>query len=285
MPKIGPYTLYTIETGRFGLDGGAMFGMVPRPLWERRIAPDARNRIALHMRCLLLEGDGRLILIDNGIGDKYDAKFKDIFAIDHAHSTLQGSLGAAGFSANDVTDVILTHLHFDHGGGSTTRRDDRLALTFPNATHHVQQAHLDWARQPTMREKASFLPGNIEPLVASGQLNRVAGEGALFPGIDVMLVNGHTESQQLVKISGVEGTLVFVADLLPTSHHLRLPWIMAYDVRPLVTLQEKQDFLTQALASGWHLFFEHDPEVTVASLVQTERGIDAVHPRPLDELF
>ena len=285
MPKIGPYTLYTIETGRFGLDGGAMFGIVPKTLWERRIAPDARNRIPLHMRCLLLEGDGRLILIDNGIGDKYDAKFKDIFAIDHAHSTLHGSLDAAGFSAADVTDVVLTHLHFDHGGGTTTRRGDGLALTFPNATHHVQQAHLDWACHPTMREKASFLPDNIEPLVASGQLNRVDGAGSLFPGIDVMLVDGHTEAQQMVKISGDEGTLVFVADLLPTSHHIRLPWIMAYDVRPLVTLQEKQDFLTQAVAGGWHLFFEHDPEVAVASLGQRDRGIVALDPRSLDELF
>ena len=285
MPKIGPYTLSPIETGRFGLDGGTMFGIVPRSLWQRRMPADARNRISLNMRCLLLEGDGRLILIDNGIGEKYDAKFKDIFAIDPAYSTLQGSLEAAGFTASDVTDVILTHLHFDHCGGSTTRRGDRLALSFPNAIYHVQQAHLDWAQHPTLREKASFLPENIEPLVASGQLNRVAGAGPLFPGIDVMVVNGHTESQQMVKISGVEGTLVFVADLLPTSHHLRLPWIMAYDVRPLVTLQEKQDFLAQALAGGWHLFFEHDPEVAVASLGQTERGIDAVDPRPLDELF
>lgn len=285
MPKIGSYTLHTIETGRFALDGGAMFGIVPKTLWERRIAPDVRNRISLHMRCLLLEGEGRLILIDNGIGDKYDAKFKDIFAIDTEHSTLYGSLADAGFSVADVTDVILTHLHFDHGGGSTTRHGDRLEPTFPNATYHVQKVHLDWARRPTLREKASFLPDNIEPLVASGQLNGVKGEGSLFPGIDVMVVNGHTEAQQMVKISGAEGTLVFVADLLPTSHHLRLPWIMAYDVRPLVTLQEKKDFLAQALVGGWCLFFEHDPDVVVANIGQTERGIEAVHPRPLDELF
>ena len=262
-----------------------MFGIVPKLLWERRMAPDARNRIPLHMRCLLLEGEGRVILIDNGIGDKYDAKFAEIFAIDHTHSTLHGSLDAAGFSAADVTDVILTHLHFDHGGGSTTRQGDRLALTFPNATYHVQQAHLDWARNPTARERASFLRDNIEPLVASDQLNRVEGAGPLFPGIDVMLVDGHTEAQQMVKISGEEGTLIFVADLFPTSHHLRLPWIMAYDVRPLVTLQEKEAFLPQALAGGWHLFFEHDPAVAVASLGQTGRGIDAVDPRSLDELF
>ncbi len=285
MPRIGPYTLYTIETGRFRLDGGAMFGIVPKPLWQRRIAPDERNRIPLHMRCLLLEDDGRLILIDNGVGDKYDAKFQDIFAIDHDEHTLHASLNDAGFSPDDVTDVILTHLHFDHAGGSTTRQGDRLVPAFPNATYHVQHTHLDWARQPNEREKASFLSENIEPLVASGQINRIDGAGAVFPGIEVMLVNGHTEAQQMVKITGPEGTLVFVADLLPTSHHLRAPWIMAYDVRPLVTLQEKKAFLDEALAGGWHLFFEHDPDVPLASLEQTERGIAAANPRPLDELF
>ena len=286
MPQIiGSYTLHTIETGRFRLDGGAMFGIIPKVLWERRLVPDARNRIALTMRCLLLEGDGRLILIDNGIGDKYDAKFQDIFAIDHSAHTLSGALGAAGFSTADVTDVILTHLHFDHAGGSTRRRGDRLEPAFPNATYHVQRTHLAWARQPNLREKASFLPGNIEPLAASGQLNQVDGAGPLFPGIEVLLVNGHTEAQQMVKIAGPEGTLVFVADLLPTLHHVRGPWIMAFDVRPLVTLQEKTAFLDQALAGGWHLFFEHDPDVAVADLQQTERGIAPVYPRSLDELF
>lgn len=285
MPQIGPYTLHTIETGRLGLDGGAMFGIIPKPLWERRIPPDAQNRIPLNMRCLLLEGDGRVILVDNGLGDKYDNKFKSIYAVDHDHSDLQGSLDAAGFSTADVTDVILTHLHFDHCGGSTRREGDRLALTFPNATYHVQEAHWHWARNPNAREQGSFFEENLEPLAASDQLHLVDGEQDLFPGVTVLTVNGHTEAQQLVKISGAEGTLVFVADLLPTSAHLRAPWIMAYDVRPLVTLQEKQDFLERALAEGWHLFFEHDPEVAVASLQQTPKGIDVKAPRSLDELF
>jgi len=285
MPKIGPYTLHTVETGRFALDGGAMFGIVPKTLWERRLAADARNRIPLHMRCLLLEGAGRLILIDNGIGDKYDAKFGDIFGVDPAYGTLHDGLRAAGFHAEDVTDVVLTHLHFDHGGGNTTRRDGRLVLTFPNAAYHIQQSHLDWALHPNAREQASFLSENIEPVVASGQLHRVDGDGVLFPGVEVFTVNGHTEAQQLVKIEGAEGTLVFVADLLPTRHHVRLPWIMAYDVRPLVTLQEKQDFLEKAVAEGWHLFFEHDPETAVASVEQTEQGVAATHPRPLADVF
>ncbi|MFQ5570434.1 MAG: MBL fold metallo-hydrolase, partial [Rhodothermales bacterium] len=199
MPKIGPYSLYSIEAGRFGLDGGAMFGIVPKPLWERRIKPDDRNRIPLHMRCLLLEGDGRLILVDDGAGDKYDAKFQDIYAIDQEHSELHRSLDEAGFSALDVTDVILTHLHFDHCGGSTRRNGDRLELTFPGATYHVQRAHWDWACHPNLRERASFLAENLEPLGASGQLNLVDGDGELFPGIEVITVNGHTEAQQLVK--------------------------------------------------------------------------------------
>lgn len=284
MPQVGPYTLHSLETGRFRLDGGAMFGIIPKVLWSRRIAPDDRNRIPLHMRCLLLEGDGRLILIDDGLGDKYDAKFADLFAIDPDHPTLLEALHAAGFDAADVTDVILTHLHFDHCGGSTTRRDSRLVTTFPNAQYHVQREHWEWARDPNDRESASFLDENLAPLDASGQLHLIDGENELFPGVSLMVVNGHTHAQQLVRISGSEGSLVFVADLLPTVHHLRGPWIMAYDVRPLVTLDEKASFLECAAREGWHLFFEHDPHTAVASLARTERGIEAVALRSLDEL-
>lgn len=284
MTKIGPYTLYTIETGRFGLDGGAMFGIIPKPLWERRIPADDRNRIGLHMRCLLLEGHGRLVLIDNGLGDKYDAKFKDLYAVDHEQAELHRSLGEAGFSALDVTDVILTHLHFDHCGGSTRRVGDRLELVFPNARHHVQQAHWDWARNPNVRERGSFLEENLGPLYESGQLHLLKGEGEVFPGIEVMTVDGHTEAQQVVKVSGPEGTLAFVADLLPTVSHLAPAWNMAYDVRPLTTIREKADFLEQALEGRWHLFFEHDPDVAVAGLERSERGIRIVEPRPLEAL-
>lgn len=285
MPRIGPYTLHTIETGQFGLDGGAMFGIVPRTLWERRLPPDEKNRIPLHMRCLLLEGDGRLVLIDNGIGDKYDDRFKDIFAIDHTRNTLADSLAARGYTPGDITDVILTHLHFDHCGGSTVRQGEQVSVAFPRATYHVQRSHLQWARHPNAREQASFLGENIEPLVASGQLNLVEGEQTLLPGIDVLVVDGHTEAQQMVKITGPEGTLVFVADLFPTTHHIRLPWVMAYDVRPLKTLEEKQYILRRAVDDTWHFFFEHDPEVAVGSIRRTERGMEVVHPRSLAELF
>ena len=285
MPRIGPYELHAIETGRFALDGGAMFGIVPKPLWEKKIAADDRNRIPLAMRGLLLEGDGRLVLIDNGLGDTYDARFSEIYAVETAHSELHRSLHAAGVEAADVTDVVLTHLHFDHCGGSTTRRDGRLALTFPNATHYVQKDHWVWARSPNAREKGSFLAENLDPLAESGRLKLLDGDGEVLPGVRVMTVDGHTEAQQLVKISGPEGTLVFAADLLPTTAHVRLPWVMAYDVRPLVTLQEKAAFLAAALEEEWQLFFEHDPAVAVAGLQKTERGITIAEPRSLASLF
>lgn len=284
MPRIGPYTLHAIETGRFGLDGGAMFGIVPRPLWVRRMPPDDRNRIPLHMRCLLIESTDRLVLVDVGMGDKYDAKFADLFAVDHARHTLLGSLRAAGFGPEDVTDVVLTHLHFDHGGGATVRRGDRLALTFPNAVHHVQRAHWDWAADPNPRERNSFLEDNLAPLEASGQLRLHDGAGPLLPGIETLLVHGHTEAQQLVKVTGEEGTLLFAADLVPTHVHLAPAWGMGYDVRPLVTIAEKADLLARAHREGWQLFFEHDPTVAVASLEATERGFTTHAHRTLEEL-
>lgn len=286
MPSIGPYTLHTIETGRFALDGGAMFGIIPKPLWTRRIEADARNRIPLHMRCLLLQGAGRCILIDNGLGTDYSDKFADIYAVDHDFATLEASLARAGVTPDDVTDVILTHLHFDHCGGSTRRTDaGSLELVFPTATHYVQRAHWDWAQAPNVREKGSFLDENLAPLEASGQLHFTDGEEELFPGITVHPVHGHTEAQQIVKISdGREKTLVFVADLLPTTAHLAPAWNMAYDVRPLQTIDEKTAFLDDAVEGEWTLFFEHDPEVAVADLERTDRGIETVNHRSLTEL-
>jgi glyoxylase-like metal-dependent hydrolase (beta-lactamase superfamily II) len=285
MPTIGPYTLHVIETGRLGLDGGAMFGIVPKPLWERRIPADAQNRIPLHMRCLLLEAADRLVLIDDGLGDKYDDKFARIYAVDHERAELHRSLEAAGFGAADVTDVVLTHLHFDHCGGSTRRKGGRLVPAFPEARFHVQRAHWEWARHPNAREKGSFFKENLDPLAASGQLQLLDGPGTLFPGVEVRVVNGHTEAQQIVKVEGPEGTLVFAADLLPTTAHLAPAWNMAYDVRPLVTIEEKGAFLEEAAAAGWHLFFEHDPEVAVASLIRSERGIETTDHRSLAALW
>ena len=285
MPHIGPYTLHTIETGRFGLDGGAMFGIVPKPLWSQRIEPDSQNRIPLNMRCLLLVGDDRVILVDTGIGDTFEGtKFQDLYAVDHTSNTLEDSLAEHGIGRGDVTDVILTHLHFDHCGGSTRQTGSGPTVTFPNATYHVQEQHWDWANEPTPKDQGSFLTNTFAPIKAAGQLHRVDGAGSLFPHIDVALVHGHTEAQQIVKIADETTTLVYVADLLPTTHHLRPTWTMAYDVRPLQTIDEKEDFLDRAERSEWKLFFEHDPDVAVGDLSRTDHGIEVVRQRSLDEL-
>jgi len=284
MPKIGQYSLHTIETGQLGLDGGAMFGIVPKALWERRIPSDDMNRIPLHMRCLLLESSDKLILIDNGLGDKYSDRFAELYAIDDAEMNLENSLLTAGFSKEDVTDVILTHLHFDHCGGSTARRGGRLETTFPNAQYLVQQGHWDWASESNVREKASFLEENMQPLTESGQLTLIEGRQELFPGVEVIPVDGHTKEMQMVKISDAERTLVFVADLLPTHAHLSPAWNMAYDLWPMTTIEEKGKFLQDAVDGNWQLFFEHDPEIAVSAVEMTERGPRVSNTRPLDEL-
>lgn len=285
MPEIGAYRLFTIETGRFGLDGGAMFGIVPKPLWSKRLEPDDQNRIPLSMRCLLMVGADRVILVDTGIGDTFaGTKYENIYAVDRDGATLEGSLQEHGYERTDVTDVILTHLHFDHGGGSTRQVGGEHVPAFPNATYHVQRQHWEWARKPNSKEAGSFVSQTFLPIEATGQLNLVDGAGQLFSGIEVRLVNGHTESQQIVKISDDEQTLVYVADLLPTTHHLPPAWTMAYDVRPLQTIEEKGNFLEEAVRSEWKLFFEHDPQVEVGDLDRTDRGIEVVARRPLEEL-
>lgn len=284
MPSFGDFTLHKIETGRFRLDGGAMFGVVPKPLWERHIPADDQNRIPLAMRCLLVETGDRLVLIDNGLGDKYDAKFADHFAVDYSDSELHASLRAAGFDASDVTDVVLTHLHFDHCGGTTTRDGDGFRLVFPNATHHVQRDHWDWANNPNARERASFLRENLAPLGNSGKLNLLDGEQTLLPGLDLIVVNGHTRGQQLVRLTGDDRTMVFCADLLPTATHLPLPWVMAYDVAPLDTLAEKEPFLKEAAERGWTLFFEHDAETEIAEVAYDGRRFAPEGARPFSDL-
>lgn len=284
MTRIGQYRLYTIETGSFRLDGGAMFGVVPRPLWESRIAPDERNRIRLAMRCLLLESSDRLILIDNGLGHKYTEKFAGLYAVDHTESTLARSLAAVGFGTDEVTDVVLTHLHFDHAGGSTERVNDRLDVVFSNARHHVQRLQWATAVAPNPREAPSFLEENLKPIAESGRLELLDGEQSIFPGVTVRPVHGHTSAMQIVQIADETQTLVFVADLLPTSHHFGASWTMAYDVRPLESIAEKETFLAKAAKHGWSLFFEHDPVVAVTNVAETERGFRAIEARTLAEL-
>ncbi|NNE69297.1 MAG: MBL fold metallo-hydrolase [Rhodothermales bacterium] len=265
------YTAYPIEAGRFGLDGGAMFGVVPRPLWSRKSTPDDAGRIPLSTRCLLLEGEGRLILIDVGIGDKFDEKHRGIYAMEDGPG-LVGGLRALGFEPGDVTDVVLTHLHFDHCGGATTWRDGASHVVFDRAVHHVQKAHWDWANKSNPREKASFLSENLDPLAAEGQLSLVDGLQEILPGISVEPVSGHTEAQQIVHIDGMgDGRTVYVADLIPTSAHLAPVWGMSYDLQPLLTIEEKTDFLRRAVEGDWRLFFEHDPFVESGRVVM-EKG-------------
>ncbi len=275
-----PYILYycamklhSIETGRFRLDGGAMFGVVPKLLWNRTNPADENNRIHMAARCLLIETENKLILIDNGIGNKYDAKFASNYAIDQ-DTTLEASLQAHGFGLNDITDMILTHLHFDHCGGSTVWADPGVKAkpAFPNAVYHVQKSHLDWALHPNPREKASFLKDNIEPLVASGQFNLLEGERNFLPGIDLKVVFGHTEAQQLPLIEYKGHKILFSADLFPTTGHLPLPYVMGYDVRPLITLEERGEFLKTAVEEKWLIYYEHDPINELSFVTLTEKG-------------
>jgi glyoxylase-like metal-dependent hydrolase (beta-lactamase superfamily II) len=271
--NIGPYTLHAIETGRFALDGGAMFGVVPRVLWERTNPPDAKNRIPMAARSLLLVGDNRRILIDVGNGTKYDAKLNAIYNFDTSRFDLYSSLNRHGLSPADITDVILTHLHFDHAGGSTFIDGGVAKPTFPNARYYVQREHWDAARYPTDRDRASFFPGDFLPLEQHGQLELVNGEGEVLPGIHVRIMNGHTTALQCPVIADDHRTLFYCADLVPTVSHVAPAWIMAYDLRPLTTLEEKKRILTEAVEKNWILFFEHDPNTEAVTLKRADKGI------------
>lgn len=264
--SFGPFHLYTIETGRFRLDGGAMFGVVPKPLWSRQIDVDDKNRILMAMRCLLItsENSDRVYLIDNGCGTKFDDKFESIYQLDQEHSSLLRSLEYHGFKPEDVTDIIFTHLHFDHCGGTTYYDNDgELKHRFPNANYHVTEKHLNTALNPNAREKASFLPDNIKPIAEWNKLHIVPEQHTFEKGLAAIPVNGHTTSQQLPKITAEGKTLVFMADLLPTHVHLPLPWVMGYDMYPVKTLNEKEQILEQAIEEDWYLYMEHDAEEEV----------------------
>ena len=270
--NIGNYTLTSIETGRFALDGGAMFGVVPWVFWSKTNPPDERQRITLAARCLLIRGEGKTILVDTGNGNKWNDKLKDIYRLDNSESELEKSLAKTGVKPEEVTDVILTHLHFDHCGGSTKIVDGKLIPTFPNATHYVQKAHWELALNPTDRDRASFMKDDFMLLHEKGILKFIEGEKELFPGISVLVCNGHTTAQQLPLISDGKTTLLFCCDLVPTTSHIPFPYVMGYDVRPLVTLEEKKRIIPRAEKEGWVLFFEHDPETETVTLQKTEKG-------------
>ena len=267
--KIGLFSLYTIECGRFRLDGGAMFGVVPKTLWSRQIEVDDKNRIPMAMRCLLIKSEhtGKIYLVDNGCGTKFDEKFESIYALDYEHSSLQDSLAYHGFQPDDITDLVLSHLHFDHCGGSTYYDDSgEIRYTFPNATYHVPEKHWETANNPNAREKASFFKENIQPMKESGRLNLVEQHHQYEEGLSAIPVNGHTISQQLPKVEAEGKTLVFAADLLPTHVHVPLPWVMGYDMRPVQTLDEKDRILNEAAEENWYFFLEHDADKEVITV-------------------
>ena len=271
--KIGSYKLYSIDTGSFALDGGAMFGVVPKTLWEKAIPPDEKNRIPMAARALLLIGDGRKILIDVGNGSKFNDKLKAIYKMDDSKNELLSSLKKHNVGASDITDVILTHLHFDHAGGSTFKENGSVQPTFQNAKYYVQREHWEAANHPTERDRASFFPEDFMPLVEHGLLNFTEGEGEILPGITCRICNGHTSALQAPVVSDGSTTLLYCADLVPTSAHVPLPWIMAYDLRPLVTLDEKRRILGKAMEENWILFFEHDATVEAATIAMSDKGI------------
>lgn len=276
--------LYSVETENFKLDGGAMFGVVPKSIWNKLNPADENNMCNWAMRCLLIEDGNRLILVDNGIGNKQDAKFFSHYFL-HGENTLEKSLSKLGFSKDDITDVFLTHLHFDHCGGSVDRINDKLIPAFKNATYWSNENHWNWATLPNDREKASFLKENILPIQENGQLqfvslpnNNLHQTGKLATSqfsnnISVRFVSGHTDMMMLPQINYNGKTIVYMADLLPSIAHIPLPYVMAYDMFPLTTLQEKKSFLQEAIQNNYILMFEHDVHNECCTLQQTDRGI------------
>lgn len=265
--------LHVIDTGFFKLDGGAMFGVVPKSMWQKLNPADENNMCTWALRCLLVEEVDRLILIDTGIGDKQDEKFFSHYYL-HGAASLEGSLKKAGFGLSDITDVVLTHLHFDHCGGAIRQKGDGYEPVFPKATYWSNPAHWDWAVKPNAREKASFLKENILPIQESGQLKWLTEKGeSPSSSISFLFVDGHTMHQALPLVHTPRGKVLFCADLFPSAAHLPIPYVMAYDMQPLLTLTEKEIVLKQALDEDWTLFFEHDPRFAAGKLVETEKGI------------
>ncbi|MBH45933.1 MAG: MBL fold metallo-hydrolase [Flavobacteriaceae bacterium] len=269
--------LHSIACGNFKLDGGAMFGVVPKPLWEKTNPADANNRIEMCSRSLLIEDGDRLTLIDTGMGNKQSEKFFGYYDR-WGEDTLENSLAEKGFHKEDITDVFLTHLHFDHCGGAVEKeKNEVLEPAFKNAVYWSHKDHWQWATVPNAREKASFLPENILPLQESGQLKLLEGKDLILSntplGFDIVLVDGHTEKQMLPLIQYKGATLVFAADLIPTAGHLPIPYIMGYDTRPLLSMKEKTQFLNRAVEEGILLFMEHDPNHELISLQKTEKGV------------
>ena len=272
-------TLHPIETGNFKLDGGAMFGVVPKSIWQKTNPSDSNNMIDISARCLLVEDKNKLVLVDTGMGDKQSEKFFSHY-YRWGNNDLVKSINSAGFSIDEVTDVFLTHLHFDHCGGASffNKKDGRNEVVFKNATYWSNREHWNWAKEPNSREKASFLIENLEPIEYSGQLKFLEKIGSGFNyyneiGFELLFVDGHTEKQMIPKITYKGYDLVFTADLIPTVGHIPVPYIMGYDIRPLRTMKEKAVFLDEVVKNKYLLSFQHDAHNQIASLKETEKGV------------
>ncbi len=282
--SLGSLRCHLLDGGLQRLDGGAMFGVVPKPLWSRRITPDERNRIPLGMRCLLIEHPDGLVLVDTGLGNKEDQKFLDIYGVenggDPGPTRLEDALRAAGHAPAEVRWVINTHLHFDHAGGNTLLgaggADAPPVLAFPNATYVVQRNELDFARHTNERTRASYLPHNFEPIATAGVWRLLDGDGEILPGILARMTPGHIPWHQSIVVRSGGETAVFLGDVIPTAHHLPLAWIMGYDLEPLRTLESKRALLAEAVAGGWRFIFEHDAHTAMGRVVAEGKGAGLV---------
>ncbi len=270
--KIGKYELSIINSGYFKLDGGAMFGIIPKALWEKSNQADQENRIRLSTRNLLLRSSNKNILIDTGMGNKWDLKSQNIYSIDQSEFILANELSKVKLTPSDITDVILTHLHFDHSGGSTKIENGRIIPVFENAKYYIQKKNYEWAVSPSERDRGSYIKDNFLPLYNAGVLNFIDGEKNFDDEIELIPVMGHTFHQQLVKISDSSSSILYCGDLVPTSSHIPLPYIMGYDLQPLISVQEKKKLLSLAAEENWKLFFEHDPIYVLATIKITEKG-------------
>lgn len=276
--------LHVIDTGFFKLDGGAMFGVVPKSIWQKTNPPDDNNLCTWAMRSLLIEEGDQLILIDNGIGDKQDEKFLSHYHL-HGDASLSSSIRKAGFSENDITDQFLTHLHFDHCGGGVKNVNGKADLTFANARYWSNKDHWEWATKPNNREKASFLKENILPMQESGQLNFTEVGKSPFQQFDLLFVSGHTDKMMIPKIKYKDKTICYMADLLPSVGHIPLAYVMGYDTRPLITLAEKEQFLNEAADNQYVLFFQHDPVNECCTVKRTDKGVRLDRTFKLNEIL
>ena len=284
LKKIGNWKVNVLETGSFWLDGGAMMGSVPKVLWEKTNPPDHKNRIMLALRCLLLDNGKDRVLIESGIGNKFDSKFATMFDISQTKNPLSDALSDYGYSNKDITHVILTHLHFDHAGGIVNiGLDKKVVPAFPNAKYYISENNWNAAMNPSPRDRASYLKENYVPINDMGLFEFVSENSEILPGISTYVVNGHTKGQQLIKIDSNGEALIFCSDLIPLESHLKLPWIMGYDLNADLTLKEKTKFLSLASDNNWWLFFYHDPKTVAVKIKEKGRCYQVVEKVSIDE--